>query len=211
MITLALDASTYDGSVAVLDGSRVVAESQAVMRGRDAERLLPAVEATLKASGIPLANVDRVVCGSGPGSFTSLRIAGSIGKGIALGAGKPLFAVSSLALIVGGNAAEPGRYLALIDAMRGEYFAAVFVFDGSAVVAEGAPILMARSELDVLAGNRRAMQVGPDFGDRWQPRARGVSRLERTLSAGGPVSLADWEPTYGRLAEAQVRLEAASR
>ena len=51
---------------------------------------------------------NRIVCGAGPGSFTSLRIAGSIAKGIAGGANRPLYAVPSMALMVGGLTATTG-------------------------------------------------------------------------------------------------------
>lgn len=209
MITLALDASTYEGSVAVLDGDRILAEGSAAMRGRDVERLMPEVEATLTRSGLSLAQVGRIVCGAGPGSFTSLRIAGSLAKGIALGADKPLWVTSSLALIVAGNATVPGRYLAALDAIRGEYFVAAFVFDGGRVAAEAGPTLTPKGGIEAMAAGLNARRVGPDFADRWLPHARGVRRLEAALAASGPVNLASWEPTYGRLPEAQVKLEAA--
>jgi len=211
VITLAIDASTYEGTVAVLDGTRVLAESVAAMRGRDAERLMPAVESTLKSSGISLTSVDRIVCGSGPGSFTSLRIAGSLAKGMALGASKPLYAVSSLALIVAGNATDQGRYVAVLDAMRGDVFAAVFVFGPNGVALEGEAVLVTRGDVPEIARVHKATPVGPDMQTRWAPHARGVGRMEALLTQQGTVNLADWEPTYGRLAEAQVKLEAASR
>ncbi len=211
MITLALDASTYEGTVAVLDGARSRATGETAMRGRDAERLMPEVEATLKRAGVTLAHVDRIACGAGPGSFTSLRIAGSLAKGMALGAAKPLFAVSSLALIVAANVTEKGDYLALLDAIRGDYFAACFTFDGTKVSAAGEPMLTPKGNIESLAARLRAKAVGPDFIGSWQPSARGVIRLEAGLTASGPVDLANWEPTYGRLPEAQLKLEAAAK
>jgi tRNA threonylcarbamoyl adenosine modification protein YeaZ len=75
------------------------------MRGEREERLMPAVAGALADAGIAPNAIDRVVCGAGPGSFTSLRIAGAIAKGLALAAGVPLIPVSSLLLIVAG--AEP--------------------------------------------------------------------------------------------------------
>src|ERR1019366_9666748 len=131
MIALALDASTQVGSVAVLRDRALVSEGEAVMRGEWEERLMPAVAATLGEAGCSVRDVTRVICGAGPGSFTSLRIAGAIAKGIVMGNGakvEGLFAVSSLALIVAGRSAqlEPGRWLALLDAMRGERYAALF-------------------------------------------------------------------------------------
>ena len=95
-LTLALDASTYAGSVAVLRGARVVAERTVAMRGEHEERLMPAVVAALGEAGAVPRAVARVVCGAGPGSFTSLRIAASIAKGVAEGSGATLLAVPSL-------------------------------------------------------------------------------------------------------------------
>src|SRR3954465_9975549 len=91
VITLALDASTYRGTVAVLDETRVIVETTAPMRGRDAEHLMPAVDRALRDAGATIRDVGRVVCGSGPGSFTSLRIAASIAKGMVVARDIPLF------------------------------------------------------------------------------------------------------------------------
>src|SRR5580692_4426976 len=86
-ITLVLDASTSIGSVAVLRDRAVVAGGEAVMRGEREERLMPAVAATLGEAGCSVRDVARVICGAGPGSFTSLRVAGAIAKGIVMGNG----------------------------------------------------------------------------------------------------------------------------
>src|SRR5918912_3862706 len=109
LLTLALDASTYVGSVAVLRGAELLAEREAAMRGEHEERLLPAVDGALRAAGVVPTSLHRVVCGAGPGSFTSLRIAASIAKGIAVGCGLPLLAVSSL-MLAAASIARPGRY-----------------------------------------------------------------------------------------------------
>src|SRR3954462_12049469 len=71
MITLVLDASTYTGTVAVLEDQRLVIERAATMRGRDSERLMPTVDSVLREAGRTIRDVHRVVCGGGPGSFTS--------------------------------------------------------------------------------------------------------------------------------------------
>ena len=206
-LTLALDASTYVGTVAVLRDGAVVAARDAQMRGEHEERLMPAVLAALADVRAVPRDVARVVCGEGPGSFTSLRIAGAIAKGIAHGAGRPLYAVSSLALVVAG--AEPplpqGAYVATLDAMRGERYAQrVSVHRDGRIAVEGPSTLASAAEL-AAAGLH---VVGPlEPAPRW-PHARGVARLLDSVLAA-PVSLDAWEPSYGRLAEAQVRWEAA--
>ena len=207
-VTLAIDASTYTGTVALLRGTRVLAAGAVAMRGEKEERLMPAVAAALASAGITIDAVDRVVCGGGPGSFTSLRIAASIAKGIATVRGIPLLAVPSLALVVAGqeSALEPGRYLAVLDAMRGDVHAALVAVDGAGQAALDSDVmLLPASNVASVAEREGATPIGPAQPRTAWPHARGVYRLESSLLL---VSLQEWEPTYGRLAEAQVKWEA---
>lgn len=205
MISLALDASTYVGTVAVFDDDRLLASGEAAMRGRDAERLMPLVIETLGRANRTIADVGQVICGAGPGSFTSLRIAASIAKGIAVGRGIALLAVPSLPLIVAGNEAAPGRYLAVMDALRGELFVQPVETSGTEVRVLGEPQLLSAQAAEALGQSMQASLVGPDAGKRWAPHARGAMRLQPAAH----VDLAGWEPDYGRKAEAQSRWEAA--
>lgn len=215
MITLALDASTYVGTVAVLRDRALVAEGEAVMRGEQEERLMPAVVATLGEAGCSVRDVTRVICGAGPGSFTSLRIAGAIAKGIAMGNGARvdgLFAVSSLALIVAGRSGtlEPGRWLALLDAMRGERYAALYEVGAGGTAREIERLgLVLESDVARECERLGARAIGPKEMMEAAPHARGVAVLLGEIFARGRVPLDTWEPDYGRLAEAQVKWEAA--
>jgi tRNA threonylcarbamoyladenosine biosynthesis protein TsaB len=153
-----------------------------------------------------------VVCGAGPGSFTSLRIAASIAKGIAFARSVPLHAVSSLVLLVAGLEPLPGagRYLGILDALRGESYAQlVEVRSGAgAVLAAGEPMLVATESIAATARALEAVTVGPGGAIDAVPHARGVGNLLGAIHASRPVDLASWEPDYGRMAEAQVRWEA---
>ena len=213
MITLAIDASTYAGDVAVLDGSRVLAEEQVAMRGEEQERLMPAVAAALGRAQLTARDVRRVVCGAGPGSFTSLRIAGAIAKGMASGVRCPLFAIPSMALILGGTDVDHGRYLVAIDALRGEFYVGLYTIDAEGTISEIEHArIIAATGVDALALEYGAMVVSPSRlagAIAAVPRARAVARLEAILSRDGPVAPGDWEPAYGRLAEAQIRWERA--
>ena len=212
VITFAIEAATYVGSVAVFDDGRCLAERTVAMRGRDHEALMPATADVMAEAGLTVGDLGRVVCGAGPGAFTSLRIAGGIAKGLALAAARPLVPVSSLALVVAARPLPPGRYLAAIDAMRGEHYVQPFaVLDDGAIVDEGPVALVLSSALASAAAEAGAKVVGPGQpGDRHaDPHARGVGRLTNLLASAGPADLASWEPAYGRLAEAQVKWEAA--
>ena len=229
--TIALDGSTYQGSVALLRDSEVVAER--TLGGEDGEmsragtepragmgpragrgeKLMPAIAECLKEAEIKRGAIARIVCGAGPGSFTSLRVAGSVAKGLAVGYGVDLYAVSSLVLTVTG--ARPtlpaGEYLSVLDAMRGEYFTARITLRSDQTPIQTEPTrLVSAEELVELAGREPPVRVvGPGQRLDLYAHARGIAPLLESLVEHGPVDLASWEPNYGRLAEAQVRWEAA--
>jgi tRNA threonylcarbamoyladenosine biosynthesis protein TsaB len=181
------------------------------MRGVHEERLMPAVADALAAAGIAPNAIDRVACGEGPGSFTSLRIAGAIAKGLALSASAPLHPVSSLLLIVAGAepGVAPGRYVAVLDAMRGDVFACVFSITDHAITTESPTTVLARAALGEFTREHAARPVGPAEALVVTPHARGVAKLGTLAPWPAAADLATWEPNYGRLAEAQVKWEAA--
>lgn len=209
VLTLAIDASTYTASVALVQGETLLREQTVAMRNPRHEQLMPGIAETLGDIGVR--EIDRIVCGAGPGSFTSLRIAASIAKGLAVAAEKPLFAVSSLVLLIAGTQAAPaeGRWLTLLDAMRGESFAQVIEITSSGAISEASELRVVREEeITTLARTMHARTAGPGRELDAAPHARGVARLDAHSSLREPVDLGTWEPGYGRLAEAQVRWEA---
>jgi tRNA threonylcarbamoyladenosine biosynthesis protein TsaB len=212
VITLVVEAATYAGSAALFEGGVLKGERSVAMRGRDHEALMPAVAELLEASGVAPTSLDRVVCGAGPGSFTSLRIAGAIAKGLALAAVCPLVPVSSLALIVASMKSQaPGRYLACLDAMRGEHYVGLFELSADGTLTALGP--EGRIASEVVADRARewdAIAVGPGQPGAGEasPHARGAARLLAMIDAAPAADLARWEPAYGRLAEAQVKWEA---
>ena len=214
-ISLVVDGSTYAGTVAVLLDREVVAEaslpdSGIPARGQRGEDFMPMVVACLGEANVGPNDLARVICGSGPGSFTSLRIAASIAKGIAAGVQRPLYSVSSLLLIPAAAELEPGRYLSVLPAMRGECFVVQTEIDRSGAVR---PLdderLVSLADIEAAAEAIGVSIIGPGFGADLRPRARGAARILDQILAAGECDLDLWEPTYGRLAEAQVKWEAA--
>lgn len=90
-----------------------------------AERLLERVTLVLESTGVLLPDVDLLVLGRGPGTFTGLRIGFATAKGLHLSCGIPLVAVSSLAGIA-CSAHLDGTVLSLMDARRGEVYMGLF-------------------------------------------------------------------------------------
>lgn len=215
--TLVLEGATYAGSVALLrDGEliseRTLADQDTPVRdGRD-ERVLPSVAECLAECGVKAGEIARVICGAGPGSFTSLRISASVAKGIAVGVGCPVFSVSSLLLSVAAcpTSLPAGRYLSVLPAMRGDWFALSAKVDREgAIVSAGEAALISGDNLADAAGGEGATILGPGQAIDSRPHARGAAILLDRILAGEPVDIETWEPDYGRLAEAQVRWEAA--
>jgi tRNA threonylcarbamoyladenosine biosynthesis protein TsaB len=213
VIILVIEASTYAGSVALIGDGLVLAERSVAMRGLEREALMPAVAEVLADGAVPAARLERIVCGAGPGSFTSLRIAGGIAKGIALATGALLVPVSSLAILVASrDVLPPGRYLGAIDALRGEHYVAAFVVtEDGALRAEAGASLIASAEIEAHARRLGATLVtaGTTSTSAIVPHARAASRITKLIGATPAADLAGWEPAYGRLAEAQVKWEEA--
>lgn len=212
-LTLALDASAGQGTIAVFRDGALVAERTVEMRSAAEETFLPAVLATLERASVSADHLARIVCGAGPGSFTSLRVVGAAAKGLAQGLGIPLFAVPSLTLIVAaheGTRAPGSRWLATLDAMRDErYVALVTIGDAGELSGYDSLGLAPNAEVPSRAGALQATAIGPHEAFPGEPHARGVGRAAAQVLGAGPVDLASWEPVYGRLAEAQVKWEAA--
>src|SRR6202022_1330978 len=218
--TIALDGSTYQGSVAVLRDSQVVAERSLGGEGASGKReagrgdaLMPAIAECLQEAGVKRDSIARIVCGAGPGSFTSLRVGGSVAKGLSVGYGVDLYAVSSLLLTVAGArpTLQPGEYLSVLDAMRGEYFAARLTLlpDQTVIQPEPTTLVGVEELMELAEREPLGRVVGPGQRLDFHPHARGVAPLLESVIRNGSVDLASWEPSYGRLAEAQVRWEAA--
>jgi tRNA threonylcarbamoyladenosine biosynthesis protein TsaB len=215
VITLVIEAATYAGSVALVDGEQLLADRAVAMRGREHEALMPAVAAVLAEGKTATSELGRIVCGSGPGSFTSLRIAGGIAKGLAMAAQVQLVPLSSLLLLVASlERLAPGRYLGAIDALRGEHYVSLFEVDDRGTLGPSPapmPALVPSERLAQFAGELEATLVaaGDSPSGPIAPRARAATRLTNVLNGTVAADLAAWEPAYGRLAEAQVKWEAA--
>jgi tRNA threonylcarbamoyladenosine biosynthesis protein TsaB len=140
-------------------------------------------------------------------------VAGSVAKGLAAGLGIPLYAVSSLLLTVTGAKppAPQGQYLSVLDAMRGEFYSARIVVTRDEPPRQtDAPRIISADELHEIANmDSRLVVIGPGQQIDAHPHARGVAPVLESALRAGPVDLAAWEPDYGRLAEAQVKWEAA--
>jgi tRNA threonylcarbamoyladenosine biosynthesis protein TsaB len=165
---LGIDTSTSATSVAVLvPAGREVErrdDPKSGERPRHAETLLPLIEQALAQAEVGWDDVGRICVGTGPGGFTGLRLGISTARALAQGHDLPIVGVSSLEALAWGielvNEMEidlPGHpdlhgpVLAVIDARRGEVFAASYRHHRTTME----PVAVAPAELaERLAGRR---------------------------------------------------------
>jgi tRNA threonylcarbamoyl adenosine modification protein YeaZ len=144
-VILAVETSSAAASAAVVatDGA-ALGESRPSAEAQQARRLLECVHEALTMAGAALADIETVVCGLGPGTFTGLRIGIATARALAQGAGLPVAGVPSLealacGLAAGEAAASATHVVPLIDGRRGEVFAAVYRRTARPAAAPGGP------------------------------------------------------------------------
>lgn len=229
MLILALDSSTGVVTVAVAraagaapnDGREVLAEISVPSRGAS-ETLLPAAHAALNLAGVNLGEVERILAGIGPGTFTGIRIALAAARALALATGASLSRNSTLAALAAPASLEPGNpdVLAVLDAKRRQVFAQLLASDG----ARGEILCAAPGELVAQLPAREespeeGMLVVGDGVVRYREELSGLGRipddaspLHRVTAAGHvlsadltPVPPSEVVPLYVREPDAEVR------
>ena len=135
MLVLALDTSTdmLACAVARVDNGAVdvLAAGDHLCRRRANVELVGTCQDALAAAGLKMADVDVVLVGRGPGSFTGVRIGIATAKGLACGAGVGLYGTSALDAMAqtAWLAGTRGRLAVVADAMRGEVYPGIYELD----------------------------------------------------------------------------------
>jgi tRNA threonylcarbamoyladenosine biosynthesis protein TsaB len=193
VLTLAFDTATSVATAALVREGEVLGErvSRAVQVLEDADELL-------RASGAERSELTGLVVGTGPGSFTGLRLGLAAARGLALALELPVAGVSTLdALAAGAPGAVP-----VVDAGRREVFTlrggepvVCAPQDVAAALVVGDGALRYRSVLE-----EHGAEVPPDGDERHLPRARFHAQLAHDF---GPAEAV--EPLYLRLPDAEAK------
>jgi len=131
MIILAVDTTTFTGSVALLKETNLIAEVNIDSSSNYSERLLPAVDFLLKTNKLSIQDIDGFAVAVGPGSFTGIRIGLSTVKSFSFASGKPVAGVSTLKALAEKLRLSQAHLLCpLLDAKKGEVYAALFESKG---------------------------------------------------------------------------------
>lgn len=128
-LLLALDTSTRSAGVALFDGEHVLSETTWLAGREHSTRLLIEVDITLERAAKTQEELTGLVVARGPGSFTGVRVALSVAKGIAAGLGIPAWGVSSLDVLAFAAAPSDLPVRAVMEAGRARYATALYVGD----------------------------------------------------------------------------------
>lgn len=194
MLVLAFDTATDVATVALVRDGTVLGE-----RASRAVRVLEDVDELLEEAGLRSQDVQGLVVGTGPGSYTGLRMGLITARTLAFSLGVPVAGVSTLdALAAGADGAVP-----VIDGRRSEVF----------TLLRGEPRCLPADELPVEAGRRYVGDgavrfrahveaagglVPPDGADEHVPWARHHAALAREFGAADTA-----EPIYLRVPDAE--------
>lgn len=215
MKLLALDTSTDTMSLAVQYGDAVFAHTSAG-GAQASSTLIPAIESLMRQAGLQYAQLDAIVFGCGPGSFTGLRTACSVVQGLAFGAGVKVLPVNTLmalareaCILADGQGLDSTRILCALDARMGEVYADYYEFSSTPRSIYAGDLLKKPQNLlekidsqpTLMAGNIR-----PTLDAQLTPQALALPYLQALPTARALLKLAPPSIDAGGLVDAEYAL-----
>jgi tRNA threonylcarbamoyladenosine biosynthesis protein TsaB len=223
MKILCIDTSTKYFCLGIFDGSKIFELNI------EAERKLSGIinvtiQRAMDYAGLKFDDIDYFACGTGPGSFTGLRIGLASIKGFCLGMKKPVIGVSSLDILAKNAAVYPGRQIVpIVDAKRGLIYTSCYKIKNNRLLRLKPYTLCAFDELakcpikdpvflgdgielyrhKIVSSIRGALVLGKDY---WFPKAHHILELAlekiRDKKIANPSRI---KPVYLYPKECQVR------
>lgn len=236
MLVLAIECSSPEGSVAILEGGRILANqvwshtnSPAPGAHQHSELLIPSIRMCLQFSKSKIADINLIAVGNGPGRFTGVRVAVNAARTIAFSLNKPISCFSSLEVLAAAVPAEPTNVLALFNAHKNSVYLQEFQKLGDRYRPKSSPAVAMVDSLEEKI-QQPVICVGDGYTAyeaQFSPALKKKLIRKKTLgdfpSAGvlgliatqdfDPVTTLDWEsvaPLYIRASEAEEKLKAGS-
>jgi len=202
MKILALETTEKFGSVALLEGNHVLAETVLPKDRRSSQTLHPALHTLFEQSPITPQEIDCVAVAAGPGSFTGLRVGITAAKVFAYTTGAKVVALDTFQTVASALPPHAGMISVGVDAQRGEVVSAILrqTEEGYAEMVNE-PMLMAVSDWWKHAERYENLLFSGPALERW------CSQVPPHLALSGE---SDWFPkasTAGRLAARRIASE----
>jgi tRNA threonylcarbamoyl adenosine modification protein YeaZ len=191
LVILSFDTATDVATACMSAHGEVLAESATAGRSVGAQRLLDDVHGLLGRAGVPLGDVELIVAGTGPGTFTGLRIGLATARALGFALGVPVRGVSTLDALRHPDKVD----VACIDARRGEVFCAGAGLEPQALTPHALAVVLPPGAVvagdgavryrDVLEG----AEIPPDDSPLHVPHARHHAALHAAAGLPDPCYL----------------------
>ena len=216
--------------VGIVEDEEILVDLKFDVRVTYSEILMPTVDLAFGTVGIKIDDLDGLAVSIGPGSFTGLRIGLSTVKGLCAGSKKPLAAVPSLDALASHSLYCGYQVVPLLDAKKNQVYAAIYDTSDGELRREGEYVAVSVEEL-VKKISKKTLFVGPGarlyrkelsdhlgenacfaLNDQSFPSGAGVARMGiRKLARGETEDIANLEPLYIRMSEAELKFKNAGR
>ena len=224
MLILAFETTAKAGSVALLDGNKLLGESYQNTGLTHSQTIMPMARDLITACGYTPQDVGAVAVAAGPGSFTGVRIGVAAAKGFAWGKELPCYGVSTLEAMCLNLGAYEGLVVGVMDARRSQVYTATFRAErgvltrltadraislaqlGEELKNENAPIYLvgdgSNLTFTTLSATVPNLILPPEH--RMHQRAAGVGLAAAgMIEQGLPGNGAELTPNYLRLSQAE--------
>ena len=224
MLTLAFETSAKAGSVALLDGKKLLGESYQNTGLTHSQTIMTMAQSLITACGYTPQNVQAIAVAAGPGSFTGIRIGVAAAKGFAWGAQIPCYGVSTLEAMAQNLGVYEGLVVGVMDARRSQVYTATFraekgsltrITEDRAISLQQLGEELTQVQLPVyLVGDGSTLtyhtlsatvpQLVMPAEHKMHQRAAGVGLVAADMIAAGlPGNGAELTPNYLRLSQAE--------
>ncbi|MDQ6735282.1 MAG: tRNA (adenosine(37)-N6)-threonylcarbamoyltransferase complex dimerization subunit type 1 TsaB [Nitrospirota bacterium] len=176
MNVLAVETATGRQSVALMDGSRVLAQRDRDAAGHHAKYLVPTIDEVFKTAGCELSDVQALAVSIGPGSFTGLRVGLATMMGFRMVTGLPLAAVPTLEAMAWNLRGSTQTICPVLKSRTGEVYWALYRWQDTGLIRIG------EEQVGPLDKFARAMTPPTIiYGEGWQANREELRRLFTSL------------------------------
>ena len=125
MICLFLDSSSEKLKVSLLKDNNLIFDKELITKNDHSSYLIPCIEEAFKNNNIDYKDLNRIIVGVGPGSFTGTRISITVAKVYADAFNIELYGISSLEMMIYGNE-EYDYYVPVIEDKNNKLYYSIF-------------------------------------------------------------------------------------
>lgn len=198
---MGVDTSSKIGSVALLDGIKVIDELISEKAESFSRSLLVMIDRLLSRNKLELGGLSSLAVASGPGSFTGIRIGLSTLQGLVLSTGLPAYGISTLEAMACAAKAGSRKIAPMIDAGHGNVYFALFAGSGS-----GTKRLFKDDVGDIKTAVKKGTNETFFFGDITRSGVEEISRAEGRTAGRYEENFMDYSIAAGAAISAYMKI-----